>query len=422
MGVSDRAPFFQTISMNFYPHLSLLRLVGTLLVLFSLVFATSRAAEKMEKGEGKADSAAFRKIISFKVWGESAEEAMNRIMEASDVDVRTSASFLTPEALRRTKVYLYAEQITVAQAVEWLAAALGCRYWLDGPRSVVLTTDYGWIDTTPLPLLENVETLMDPAGGIQELEENLWELVRVQSLLGDRYFLRIEEHPPEIKVVAVLPKPLRQRLYDAFLLMERPGEDVRSLPSSLPSATAEEAGLLDILRSPVIVRHRNRPLLSVIEDLSLQAGINIALDHHGLFERSLPLVTLELGEVTTRRALEELARQLGLGGIELDPPNGVRLTQTPSSWRCAASRKMLWEEMVMKSYAAQEVAARFESGRELVRHLQATVAPEIWLDPVTALLYHARSGNLIAVAPPDVQAQLGKALLSLLQKPLRQVR
>jgi hypothetical protein len=370
---------------------------------------------------GEERHAAFDQKIQLDLWGKNLVDAYNQITQRAGIDVRISPSYMRPEHFKSVKVYLAANSITARQAIEWLSRAIGCRYRIDGRTSVWLSGSYDWMKEEPDVLIPDqpVNSLMSSEEQASSFEMKLMELVKANSLFGERYFLRIEEERAgreefTCKLVAVLPATLKKYLAESLELMTKRGAEIVAPPARVISPA--ETALLKSLGAKIVVRYRKRPLREVLADLSLQTGLNIAFDHTPFRERPLPEITLELGEVTAREALEKLAAEMGLGGCELDAPGCVWLTARPCNWGTTASREFQWEGMEVKAFACQELAAAMGGGKVLAHQIRRRIDrthPELWHDVSTAAVYHEKSGNLIVVAPREIQEAVQGELFAL---------
>ena len=355
-----------------------------------------------------APAAPLAQEIRLEAWGKDLGQALASITKQAHVDVRVAASFLKPKDFSSYTLYLYAENITVRQAVEWIARAIGCRYRVETLSSVILTGSYDWLREPEEILIEPVASLLGSKEHPAVFEAKMAELVKVHTLF-QAYSLRLEA--PDYKLVAVLPARLKRILYDALIAMSQPG-----LPLQPPAGEIlgeAETELLQALRKSVVVRYKNVSAEEAIKDLTLQSGINIAFDHTPFFVRPLPRLTLNLGQTTARQAIEALAEGLGLSGYEMWPPRSVWLTAAPHKWCEAASREILWENLAVRAYAIADLAQKFGGSEVVVHHLRRQVRPDAWLDPATAIVYHSQSGNLIVVAPPALHDKVLRELCRL---------
>ncbi len=360
---------------------------------------------------GEADPAYFEKRIDLDLWGRHLGDAVSQITERSGIDLRVSPRFIRPKQFPRYKLHLEGKQMPARLAIEWLARSLGCRYRIDGKHSAWLTTSYDWMKESTKILIEDIESLLDRQGRIKAFEADVEELVKVHALF-ERYYIRIERQDQGVtKIVASLPRTLRQRLLKGLIAMSRPGQPLR-LPEPIQYTSAETA-LLRKLRNQVVGPYRNQPARAVIRDISLQSNIHIALDPSLFTGKKLPRVTIALGTASARQFIEALAQQLGLKGMELYPPSGVWLTRPARKWIQASSREFLWENLPLKSYATGALAQAFGGGEVLAHHIRRRVSPATWLDPATAVTYHERSGNLIVVAPGRTQKAVLTELVGL---------
>lgn len=378
-------------------------------------------------GEGRAGSGSggavdpMTKPIKLRAWGVDPGEAISQIMDQSDVDVIIAPSFLRPEEFKAVRVYLHADNMPVRQAVQWLAAALGCRYRRRGPRSVLLTGSYDWVKSLGFTnIIEPVESLVgEDAPGF---ERGVREVARIQALFGRNAYLRFEQPAEPIRagrLVGVLPKRTAAILGEVLQAMNRQGAPIgQAPPHRLDEA---ELALAELLLTPVPVSFRERPLLEVLTDLQLATrpvgGLNIGFDHRPLHARRLPRITLPRGERPLREVLREIAAQLGMAGMQVSYPRGIWFTavEQPSPWTPMPEREIPWETLRVRSYDATPLAATPGGARAVPHRIRQTVQPAAWRELGTSVIYHQHSGNLIVVAPEPVQVEVLRALVRMVK-------
>ncbi len=369
---------------------------------FTLLAALFGALAGASAPAAEADDP-FDRVIRLDLWGRHLGEAISQITERSGVDVRVSPRYIHPREFPLHVLYLKAGAISARQAVEWLSRALDCRYRIDGPHAVWLTGGYDWLKQEPPEIMiENLGGLVGPRDNLEAFQAQLSELVKTHALF-QIYSVRLES--PDLKLVAILPDTLKTRLQQALVAMSNPGEPIR--PPAPRRLEPGETELLERLQAKVVANYRQQDLLDVLVDLSLQSNLNLAFDHDAFPPGQPPRLDLSLGETSVRHCLETLATRLGLGGVELYPP------REKAGWRRAASRAFLWENLVVKGYAVRDLATRLGSGEVLILKLRERVCPYTWQDPSAAMVFHQRSGNLIVIAPPEVQAELQAELYRL---------
>ncbi|MCX7935913.1 MAG: hypothetical protein N3A66_11725, partial [Planctomycetota bacterium] len=235
-----------------------LKLAATL-----LLFAAPAAA-----GESKA-AAPLEQEIRLDAWGKDLGQILATITKQSHVDLRVAASFLKPKDFSSYTLYLYAESITVRQAIEWIARAIGCRYRVESPSSVILTGSYDWLREPEEILIEPVASLLGPKESAAAFEAKMAELVKVHALF-QAYSLRLEA--PDYKLVAVLPSRLKRILADSLVAMSQAGMPLQ--PPAGEILSEAETELLQALRKTVVARYKNVTAEEAIKDLALQTGIN----------------------------------------------------------------------------------------------------------------------------------------------------
>ncbi len=365
-----------------------------------------------------APATAFDKRIDLDLWDKHLGDAVSQITERSNVDVVIDTDFIRPKEFVRHKLYLRARQIRTRMAIELLARAIGCRYRATGPGSVLLGGGYSWMKEKQRILIPrfSLDSLLAPGQSVKSLQSTLDEIVKTNALMGSSCCLRIEENyvgenATTKQLVAVLPTTLKQYLEQALAAMSKPGQVIRA--PEMDPLDPEEIELISKLRKPVVIHCRNWSVEQIIQDIALQTGIYVAFAQPPGTKGKFPRITMNLGEVSARRAIETLAKKLGFGGFEYMPDKCVWLSPDPRKWTRASTREFMWDNMLLKSYAAKSIAAAMGSGEVLSHHIRHHVCVDTWKDPATAVVYHRKSGNLLVLAPPNVQKMVMQELVKL---------
>lgn len=370
-----------------------------LLCFFALLYSTLTCA---------ADNP-FSREIRLDAWGVPLTEAMNQVMEQSSVDITTAPSMGSMAQLKTYRVYIYADHIPAYQAIEWISKSIGCRYIRDGAHSVMLTCGLEIaMQEQQKVIFENVETLLGDQKDKTAFTNVLQELTKPLALLPQRNYLRVEEQDPEIKLVAALPQTMALNVRKILQIMGEKG--IAVVPESIPVAPKDEIDLFSKLNTTVIVRYNNRPLREVVQDLTLQSGLMIAIDCTP-FQTSEPSpITLDTGEMVFRDAIESLGKQLNLQGVQFMLPHSVWLTADTQRWAASYSRRNLWDALTVQGYNISSFASAAGGGESIAHRIRTTICTETWEDPVTGVCFFPPTGCLIVVAPVEVQRDVLSAL------------
>lgn len=363
--------------------------------------------------------------VDLDVWGGTVNDAVSQIARQTGVMPIVSGN-LTRSGAAKRRLYLQAQGLTFAQAVEWLAHALGCRYRVDGER-VYLTTGYEWVTARKREygvFIRNVETLVgsrspaDRQEKIARFQRFLDEMMKVVTLFdpqsdkfrGPRLEESLDPAVDDVKMQATIPAALKPLFESALRALEAPGEAIGAPePQTLPDA---ERQLIETLsRTVVVAAYDRQPLKAVVADLRAQSGLNVGFDHSAMPAAGpAPTVTLRLGNVNVMEALTALARQLGLRGASMSPPGGVWLGRARRDWQLLPSRRVLWaDDVEARCYSLGALRGQVD-GEALAHWLRNNVQPGVWQDPLASVLYHAPSGNLLVIAPPATQQAVRAAL------------
>lgn len=379
-------------------------------------FPPARAGENAPGRQAFAPQAR----VTLDVWGGTLNEAISQIAKQTRVMPLVSREVNRGGASRQ-KIFVTGRDMPLPQAVEWLAHAVGCRYRLTAGE-IRLTAGYEWVRRRRYGMfLRQVETLVgirhdsERPEKIAEFQRFLDEMMKAVTLFDpqtDHYQPpRLEEHEGgQIKLNANVPEELKPLFEKALVSLETPG-----MPAGAPGRPAVPPETLRLINklsnTTVVAAYRSQPLRQVLDDLRAQSGLNIGIDNSALPQTGDPApVTLQLGNVNIQEALIALARALGLRGAALSPPNGVWLTRGKCDWETLPTRRTLWaDDMEVKVYRLSSLPGKVD-GEALAHWLRLRVRPAVWLDPLASVLFHAPSGNLLVIAPPEAQEAVRLAL------------
>lgn len=363
--------------------------------------ALARAGEGFVPWESK---------VNLAVHGAGLGEAFSQINAQTGVTIQPSRAVAGAAGeIWREPVHLDANNISLRQALELLSRLAGCRYRATAANTIRLDGAYEWLDRRKFALIiTNVETLLGAQRDIGALEQNIEELTKILTLFDAGFYARIEEQGEQVKLVATVPEDLKPLFERALGLLEQRGESVA--PPEQELIDPAERALIGALYKPVVAAYRGRPLPEVVADLSTQAGVNIGYAQIGLRDAKTPLIDFDAGQLSLREAVIKLAALAGYRGIELSAPNLIWLGTRESDWGRLSPREQLWADTaVVRAYYVDDFAG--EAGGELLAHqVRLRVLPEVWLDPLAAVIYHKPSGNLLAIASEPVQREVYAAL------------
>ncbi len=359
----------------------------------------------------------WNKRIDIDVAGGTIGEAISQITQQTGIIILPSKQVNGKSGdVWNEKIYLQGKKISLRQAVDWLAAIMGCRYHISSDRKIHFDYGYGWVDRRDFDMmLRNVENAVGKDRDVQAFERIIDEITKILTLFDSAFYTRIEEQGEQIKLVINMPAALKKIFETVLGDFEVSGEAIGlNKPLTLP---ADERELIAKLYSPVIAAYKKRPLPEVLSDLSLQSGVNICFDQNLFRGGKYPVISLDKGKMTLRAALEQIVLITHFKGISISLPNSVWLSTYPGKWGHMTGREFLWGgNTEVRCYSLNGVSPQLIEGNYLAYQIKMKVSPQSWLDPLASVVYHQVSNNLIVVAGADVQSDVEKALRRYVEK------
>ncbi|MFH0910686.1 MAG: hypothetical protein V1918_04175 [Planctomycetota bacterium] len=349
--------------------------------------------------------------IDLDLRGKTVLEAVRQLNERGKIDLLIGRDIADSKSLLTQLLSVEMRDTTLRGAVEWVARALGTRYRLeDGGRTVEFTSSYAWLEKEP------IEIQYYNIGGLAEVEEaaaflaQIKELLKVYAMRSQQYALILRAS--DFRLQANFPSVLHARLALILRAMAYPGRVPRSLKSEAP---LDARRLEEALSAHVRCNYEEVPLPEVLADLSFQADVNLGFDQVALSGRPYPLIRLHAEEEALADVLVKVGEQAGLEGSLFDPPYGVWLTEEPPLLGRSGSRELLWTDVPVAGYAVRPLA-REMGGEVLALLVKKSIPLDVRSDPSMGVIYHERSGNLVVVAPAEVQESVERFLARLLEE------
>ena len=353
----------------------------------------------------------LRKKVTINFDGVTLENVIQSAADVTGLDIIPLKS-ISDNRSQKDKIYLNVKDMPVEQLIDWLAGVLGARYRIYPDGRVYLSENYEWVEINKFGMLFiDLEKMISGSQELEQFDSSISEITKIITLFDDNYYLRIEEQADMIKLVAHIPRELKAifiKLIDQF------NQTGTSINNYKTPDNVGQSELVSKLASVKKINYPYSPLNVIIKKLEIDYGVNIACASYVYSDNDLPLeVSLKLGKVTLKEAIECVIEKTSLEGAELSLPNGIWLTKYKSNWQEAVSRRFLWSDtIVIRSYNIQNLNMVIP-GDILVKQIMNNVAVRAWLDPLASILFHKKSGNLIVLAGIKTQNRVLAALKQL---------
>ncbi len=352
--------------------------------------------------------------VSYDFAGEALPNVLSRVAQDTGLNIMPLESVLASRAAG-DKIYLTVEDMPLRQFLSWLAATLQARYKLYADGRVYLSQNYEWVERDKFGMLFlDIEDIVGISPDLQSLDGSIAELSKIVSIFDNNYYIRIEEQADMVKLVAHTPRDLKEVFANIVRVMGGKGEDIAAFE---PVSTQAKAELVSKLRLQKVIDYPYLPLNQIIRRLEMDFGVNIGCSSAVFAEGKLmPELSLKLGKVSLKEAIEAVVAKTDFVGVELSFPGGIWLTRYESDWVEGQSRQFLWSDnLVVKLYDMTDLS-RVIPGDLLVEELYTRVAPRAWLDPLASLVFNNKNKTLLVLAEERVQQRVQAALYEVLRR------
>ncbi len=350
----------------------------------------------------------LHKSVSYDFSGMPFDQVLQRVSATSGINIVPLHS-ITSSVNYKSPVYLTVKNMPLEQFIDWLAGVAGARYRIFQDGRVYLSQNYEWVEINKFGML--FIDLKDIISGSQELENfdsGIAELTKIITLFDDNYYIRTEQQADMIKLIAHVP----QELKEVFVHLIDEYKSSGTVLDKYEVVGDQKLGPLE--EKLAVVREINYPYAPLnvqLKRLASDFSINIGCSNRiYLAEKELPQLSLKLGKVSLKEAIECVIEKTVFKGAELSAPNGIWLTTGSSGWTQAVSRRFLWSDnIVVRSYVLGKLGLMIP-GRVLAAQILNKVAKPAWFDPLAGVIYNEKNGSLIVIA--DIQTQ-NRVLLAL---------
>ncbi len=356
----------------------------------------------------------LNKHVSYDFSGVPFDQVLQQVSATSGINIVPLHS-ITSSVSYKSQVYLTVKDMPLEQFIDWLAGVARARYRIFHDGRVYLSQNYEWVEINKFGML--FIDLKDIVNGSQELESfdgGISELTKIITLFDDNYYIRTEQQADMIKLIAHVPKELK----DVFVQLI---DEYKSNGKALNKYQAvTDRNLKQLEKKLMVVKEINYPYAPLnlqIKRLENDYSVNIGCSNL-IFssQKQLPQISLKLGKVSLKEAIECIIEKTDFKGAELSVPNGIWLTRYISGWTQAVSRRFLWSDnIVIRSYALDKLGLLIP-GNILAAQILDKVAQRAWFDPLAGVIYNDRKRSLIVIADIQIQNRVLLALQELAER------
>lgn len=354
---------------------------------------------------------ALSKKVSFNSDGLNFDKALVKISELTPFKPVPLESVMNA-GMKNKALYLNVKDMPVSQLLDWFSAAINARYRILPDGRIYFSQNYEWVEVNKFGMLFiDMKAEVDNSQDLAQLDSVLAETAKIVSLFDDNYYIRIEEQADMVKLVAHIPRELKALFTEVVAAFSAEGTSFASEPAE------SDSELLSLISKISQVREVNYPYLplnQILARLENDFGINIGCSNAVYSAGELmPEISLKLGEVSLREAVECVIEKTSLKGVEFSVPNGLWLTIYDADWTETVSRRFLWNDNVqIRSYDISELTLVIP-GNVIAEQIYKSIAPRFWFDPLASVVYYKKRNTLIVVANGKTQKKICSALIEL---------
>ena len=356
----------------------------------------------------------LREKVSYDFAGVPFEKILQNVSADTGLNIVPLKSVVNSK-LFKNNIYLNVNDMELGQLLDWLAGTINVRYRIFPDGRVYFSQNYEWVEVNKFAMLFiDLKSMIQGAQELEQFDNGVAELTKVLTLFDDNYYIRTEQQADMIKLVAHIPqelKPVFIQVIDAF---RNEGKVVTEYPAK---ESAWLKRINDKLRVVKEVNYPYQPLNLIIKKLETDFGVNIGCSNSVYYAKNgMPEISLKLGKVSLKEALDCIIEKTSLRGAELSDPVGIWLTEYDSDWQSAASRRFLWgDTLEVRSYKIADLIM-FIPGDLLAQEIMRKISVRSWLDPLSSVFFYEKKGNLIVMADKNTQDRVLAALQELQQR------
>lgn len=332
-------------------------------------------------------------------------EVINRIQAQADINIAISLD----EELKQT-ISLRGTNVTARKILDWVCRLFWVKYARTSDRGIWIDPQYTWLKLNPFKVTNHsIRGVFGDLKGrhIQTLLENaVRPLIFFQNVklivIPDNKSIIVNLPPVGHSRISKVIGELRERVVQG----DEPEIEVTPEP--------KKAEWVDnSLNQEFICRFRTpTDLRDLIFEIGAITQTNINFDQRKFFSRPFPKVTLDLGRVTLKRAVEELLKVTPLEDYEVHADRDIwiydRKVSVPNGW----SEESVWARAEVRSYYLRGLAHKM-GARVLEEAIRTNVFSAVWDDMAALCEFHEYSGRLVVIHVPEVQEAVARFLKNL---------
>ena len=296
--------------------------------------------------------------------------------------------------------------------LDWISRLMGCHYVIEGPRTVFFTRDRAWAGKDRLQMrsypagtfIRRTRAVIGHIDHSKEKERLLTALRYAlrHTITGNRDAAIVFDNTG-LRLSAVLPPRGHAKLKSILDELKKP----RKYETPPPDNTAKESRAL--LATKLRCDFRKQDVRRIADELGRRAKANVGFDYR-LIPHDRRNIALKLGDTTLGKAVDELARQAGLGTVIVESDRRLWILgrgQTPKLLKTTG--ELPWDRAVVRSYYIKRLVGRF-GARMIFDVIRKAVTPGEWDADLPLAFYHSPTGRLIVIHDEEAQRLVARSL------------
>ncbi len=365
---------------------------------------------------GRLLRGAIDRPITASFRGAGLQHVIREISQKSGLGIGLAPDVIAPAQSRPIDLDLH--DMPAGHALDWITRLIGAHYVVEGPRTVFITRERRWASQNRLRMESYaigtfVRTKKPVLGRLdhgQETNDLLMALrYAVRHTTAGRQDATIVLDDTGSRLTAMLPPRGHAKL--ALIVKE-----LKKVRAYEPPPDDEGRRLAADVLSKMSVRcdFARQDIRRIADEIGLRANVNVGFDYR-LVANERRAVTLQLGNVSLKTALEALARAAGLGDVVQEPGRRFWILgagQTPRLLR--ATGQLPWDRAVVRSYHIRQLVDHFGT-QMLFEVIRKSVTPGEWDADLPVAFYHKPTGRLIVIHDEEAQRRVAESIDRMMQ-------
>jgi len=325
-----------------------------------------------------------------------------------------------PPPLGERRVSLTMGNVELTDALDWLMRQVDGVY-TRSETSICIASAPGQLDIDqvtrevyPLRTMRRFDRPINGATDFANEQVGIFQCVKtcLAEHLRQRPEATLAVSPDHAEFIAVCTPIGHRRIGEVLreiALNDRPPQPLPG-PDAAASRSLTEA-LNAKLERTVRCGFDDRPVTKIISELAIEADVNIGLDPRELAGGEAMAMTLDVGKVPLKLALDTIVKRCALEGYSLEPGRGIWLHGSRYYFHSA---RLPWDGWLIRSYHVEPAVAKLSLPR-LMAFVRENVTPGEWTGLLPAMAY-APSGRLIVFHHREAHRELESCLHRLQQQ------